>query len=116
MPEGLSGPWIRLRMGRGELGRCIGGESGRFTRSESGRFTRSESGRFTRSELGRFIRSELGRFIRAEPGRQRPGAPQTGNQRLRSSSIRRSSPSNARIWSSSALSRFSAEPGSGAKG
>ncbi len=108
MPEGLSGPWIRLRMGRGELGHCIGGESGRFTRSEWDRLTRSE--------LGRFVRSELGRFIRAEPGCQRPGAPQTGNQRLRSSSIRRSSPSNARIWSSSALSRFSAAPGSGAKG
>jgi hypothetical protein len=45
---------------------------------------------------------------------QSPGAPQTGNQRLRSLSTGRSAPTAARTWSSRALSRFS--PDAGAKG
>ena len=49
------------------------------------------------------------------PG-HRPGAPQIGNQRLRSCSIRRSSASAALICSSSALSRCWPPPASGAKG
>jgi hypothetical protein len=44
----------------------------------------------------------------------RPGAPQSGNQRVRSCSTRSSSATTPLIWSSSALSRLS--PGSGAKG
>lgn len=52
---------------------------------------------------------------RVWPG-QRPGAPHTGNQRARSDSIRRSSPMIALTCSSRGLSRFSAAPGSGAKG
>lgn len=51
------------------------------------------------------------------PGRRhRPGAPHTGNQRLRSGSIRRSPSSAALTRSSSALSRRCPSPGSGANG
>lgn len=46
----------------------------------------------------------------------RPGAPQIGNQRPRSCSIRRSSVSAALICNSSALSRRWPSPASGAKG
>ena len=51
--------------------------------------------------------SRFGRTGASERLRQRPGAPQTGNQRARSASIGRSSPSAPRTCSSSALSRRS---------
>ncbi len=53
---------------------------------------------------------------RGVAGSHRPGAPHTGNQRPRSCSIRRSFPSVAFSCSSSAVSRRSAAPGSGANG